>query len=85
VADPHHRCCFRVLDGGQLTHIVDTAPWECVACALGGEERRTLFLVLVPWRDEPGRERFVIGGPPVAPHGSRVEAIEVDVPGAGWP
>jgi sugar lactone lactonase YvrE len=85
VADPHHRCCFRVLDGGQLTHIVDTAPWECVACALGGEDRRTLFLVLVPSRDGPGRERFVIGGPPVAPQGSRVEALEVDVPGAGWP
>ncbi len=85
VADPHHHCCFRVLDGGQITHIVDTAPWECVACALGGEDRRTLFLVLVPSRDEPGRDHLRIGGPPVPPHGSRVEALEVDVPGAGWP
>lgn len=85
VADPHHHCCFRVLDGGQITHVVDTAPWECVACALGGEDRRTLFLVLVPSRDAPGREHFVIGGPPVAPRGSRVEALGVDVPGAGWP
>jgi sugar lactone lactonase YvrE len=85
VADPHHRCCFRVRDGGQITHIVDTDPWECVACALGGVDRRTLFLVLVPSRDLPGREGYVIGGPPVEPRGSRVEAIEVDVPGAGWP
>jgi sugar lactone lactonase YvrE len=84
-ADPHHRCCFRVLDGGQITHIVDTAPWECVACTLGGDDRRTLFLVLVPPRDQPGREHFVIGGPPVAPEGGRVEALQVDVPGAGWP
>ena len=34
-ADPHHRCCFRVLDGGQITHIVDTAPWECVGLHAG--------------------------------------------------
>lgn len=85
VADPHHCCCFRVLAGGQLTHVVDTAPLECVACALGGPERRTLFLVLVPGRDEPGREEFVIGGPPAASRGSRVEALAVEVPGAGWP
>jgi len=85
VADPHHQCCFRVLDGGQITHIVDTAPWECVACALGGEHRRTLFLVLVPSRALPGRGHLAIGGPPVAPRGSRVETLAVDVPGAGWP
>jgi sugar lactone lactonase YvrE len=85
VADPHHRCCMRVLDGGQLTHIVDTAPFECVACMLGGPDLRTLFLVLVEPRDAPGREGFVMGGP-AAPSGtSRVEALEVDAPGAGWP
>jgi sugar lactone lactonase YvrE len=85
VADPHHRCCMRVLDGGQLTHIVDTSPFECVACMLGGPDLCTLFLVLVEPRDAPGRESFVIGGP-AAPSGtSRIEALEVDVPGAGWP
>jgi sugar lactone lactonase YvrE len=85
VADPHHRCCVRVLDGGQLTHVVDTSPFECVACMLGGPDLRTLFLVLVEPRDAPDRESFVIGGP-AAPLGtSRVEALPVDVPGAGWP
>jgi sugar lactone lactonase YvrE len=84
-ADPHHHCCVRVLDGGQLTHIVDTAPYECVACMLGGDDLRTLFLVLVEPRDAPGRESFVLGGPPAPPGTSRVEALEVDVPGAGWP
>ena len=54
VADPHHRCCMRVLDGGQLTHVVDTAPFECVACMLGGPDLCTLFLVLVEPRDAPG-------------------------------
>jgi sugar lactone lactonase YvrE len=85
VADPHHRCCIRVLDGGQLTHIVDTAPFECVACMLGGPDLCTLFLVLVEPRDGAGRESFVIGGPAAPPGTSRVEALEVDVPGAGWP
>jgi sugar lactone lactonase YvrE len=85
IADPHHCCCMRVLDGGQLTHIVDTAPWECVACMLGGVDLRTLFLVLVAPRDTPGRESFVIGGPAAPPGTSRVEALEVDIPGAGWP
>jgi sugar lactone lactonase YvrE len=85
VADPHHRCCMRVLDGGQLTHVVDTAPYECVACMLGGPDLRTLFLVLVEARDASGRESFVIGGPAAPPGTSRVEALEVDVPGAGWP
>jgi sugar lactone lactonase YvrE len=84
-ASPPHRCCVRVLDGGQLTHIVDTSPYECLACMLGGPERRTLFLVLVPPRDAPGREEFVIGGPASRARGSRVEGLEVDVPGAGWP
>jgi sugar lactone lactonase YvrE len=86
VADPHHHCCFRVLDGGQISDVIDTAPMECVACALGGPDRRTLFLVLVPSRGEPGGEELVIGGPPVTRVGrSRVEAHEVEVPGAGWP
>jgi sugar lactone lactonase YvrE len=85
VADPHHRCCLRVGDGGQLTHIVDTSPYECVACMLGGDDDRTLFLVLVEPREAPGRESFVIGGPPSRAHTSRVEAIPVDVPRAGWP
>jgi sugar lactone lactonase YvrE len=84
-ASPPHRCCVRVLEGGQLTHIVDTSPYECLACMLGGHERRTLFLVLVEPRDAPGRESFVIGGPAAPPGTSRVEALEVDVPGAGWP
>ncbi len=85
VADPHHHCCFRVRDGGQVTDVVDTAPMECVACALGGPDRRTLFLVLIPSREEPGREELVIGGPPPLARNSRVEAFEVEVPGAGWP
>jgi sugar lactone lactonase YvrE len=85
MADSHHQCCLRVLDGGQITHVVDTAPSEVIACALGGADRRTLFLVLARSRDEPMEEPFVLGGPPSNVRTGRVEALEVDVPGAGWP
>jgi sugar lactone lactonase YvrE len=85
VADPHHSCCMRVLDGGQLTHVVDTSPLECVACMLGGPDLRTLFLVLVEPRDARDRVSFTIGGRAAPPGTSRVEALEVEVPGAGWP
>ena len=84
VADPQHQCCFRVRQGGQITNVIDTAPMECVACALGGPERRSLFLVLVPARGDSGSEELVIGGPPPRIRRSRVEALEVEVPGAGW-
>jgi sugar lactone lactonase YvrE len=84
-ADPHHCCCVRVLHGGQLTHIVDTAPYECVACMLGGVELHTLFLVLVEPRNTAGDDNFVLGGPARPPGSSRIEALEVDVPSAGWP
>jgi sugar lactone lactonase YvrE len=85
LADSHHHCAVRVLDGGQVTHIVETAPSECIACVLGGPDRRTLYLVLAPPRDAPGSDELVMGGPAAQSRDGRVEAIEVDVPGAGWP
>ena len=85
LADSHHSCAVRVLDGGQVTHIIETAPSECIACVLGGPDRRTLFLVLAPPRDAPGNDQLVLGGPAARSRDGRVEAIRVDVPGAGWP
>jgi sugar lactone lactonase YvrE len=85
MADPPHQCCVRVLDGGQVTHIVDTTPYECVACMLGADGGTTLFLVLAPDRKDPAVASFAIGEPPSPVRVGRVEALEVDVPGAGWP
>jgi sugar lactone lactonase YvrE len=85
MADPPHRSCVRVLNGGQISHIINTDPFECVACALGGADRRTLFLLLAPSRQAADTPTFTLGGPPAVERPSRVEAIEVDVPGAGWP
>ena len=33
----------RVLEGGEVTDVIDT-PDQAVACALGGDDRRTLFI-----------------------------------------
>ena len=85
MADPHHQCCVRILDGGQITHIIDTSPYECVACALGGDDRRSLFLVLAQDRHDPDGVRFAVGDPPSTARVGRVEYQRVDVPGAGWP
>jgi sugar lactone lactonase YvrE len=85
MADPAHKCCVRVVDGGQITHVIDTAPWECIACTLGGDDRRTLFLVLAPDRNTGAGTSFAVGIPPATERIGRVEAARVDVPGAGWP
>jgi len=75
----------RVLDGGQVTHVIETSPWECIACMLGGADRRRLYLVLAPSRKEEAGEQFVLGGAPAVSRPGRVEVLRVDVPGAGWP
>lgn len=85
MAQPEPQCCVRVVDGGQVTHVIDTAPWECIACMLGGDDGRTLFLVLSPSRHEGVNEEFVLGGPPARSRVGRVEFLSVDVPTAGWP
>jgi hypothetical protein len=56
---------------------VRAVPWRCVACMPGGAERRTFDLALA-------RELRPFGGdnPQLT---SRIDAIEVDVPGAGRP
>ena len=83
MADPPHQCCVRVLDGGQLTHIVDTAPYECVACTLGGDDGRTLLLVLAQDRNDPACVKFSVGDPASSARVGRIEAIRVDTPAAG--
>ena len=76
VADPKGRRCFRLTKDGETTDIIDTSPMPTVSCALGGPDRRTLFLTLAPIRpfDEAA-------GGGVA----EIRTVAVEVPGAGWP
>jgi sugar lactone lactonase YvrE len=67
---------LRVLDGGEVTHRIETAPGWAVAPALGGPDRRTLYLVV----NDTTTERHTRGD-----SDGRIEQVRVDVPGAGWP
>ena len=75
VADPVNGECFRVLEGGNVTHRIFTGR-GCFACMLGGPDRKILFLMTA---DDflPEKVRQARNG--------KIEIVEVEVPGAGLP
>jgi sugar lactone lactonase YvrE len=75
VASPSTREVLRLREGGSVLERIPTGL-EAIACMLGGKDRQTLFVCTAHSRD------------PVfcrAQHVARIEAVEVDVAGAGWP
>ncbi|OBK97054.1 gluconolactonase [Mycobacterium asiaticum] len=66
----------RITEGGEVTDRIDMGDRVAIACALGGPERRTLFL-LSSTDAYPKR----LAGTRL----SRLDAVRVDVPGAGLP
>ena len=73
----------RVRDGGEVLERVELdAP--CFACMLGGEDRRTLFMLTADWRMDEGFEdniaRLTTG-----PRTGRLLTAPAPAPGAGWP
>lgn len=75
MADAGGAGCFRITEGGDITGSV-VASQPVFACMLGGADRRTLYLVTAPGFGEEVAAGKGLG---------RVEAVEVDVPGVGWP
>ena len=71
------RRCARVAEGGAE---LATVPLDRggFACALGGPHGTTLFITAAEWRG-------MTEAPPVTPGSGQVLAVDVDVPGAGWP
>jgi sugar lactone lactonase YvrE len=70
------RRCVRVAEGGRVLETVDFDR-GCFACALGGPDRRTLFVTAAEWRPDL---------PELVPAGSgQLCSAQVTVPGAGWP
>jgi sugar lactone lactonase YvrE len=68
---------FRVRDGGEITHLIKTPPGAmAIATCLGGEDLRTLYLVVNEVTPEGMRTGDSKG---------RIEYVRVEVPGAGWP
>jgi sugar lactone lactonase YvrE len=76
-ADVPNRRCVRVAEGGTVLQTVDLDRGG-FACAVGGPGRATLFIVAAQWRGMAESE--------MVPRGSgQVLALDVEVPGAGWP
>jgi sugar lactone lactonase YvrE len=71
------RRCARVAEGGAE---LATVPLDRggFACALGGPDGTTLFITAAEWRGMTDAQM-------VTPGSGQVLAIDVDVPGAGWP
>jgi sugar lactone lactonase YvrE len=67
---------LRVLNGGEITHRVQTREGWAVAPALGGWDRRSLYLIVNETTHGAHRGGDSRG---------RIEHVRVDVPGAGWP
>ncbi|TMR98923.1 SMP-30/gluconolactonase/LRE family protein [Nonomuraea basaltis] len=76
-ADVPNQWCARVAEGGKVLRTV-ALDRGGFACALGGPDGTTLFIVAAEWR---GMSETV----PVPPGTGQVLFTQVDVPGAGWP
>ena len=66
----------RVLEGGEITHEINVGDRRAVAPMLGGDERRTLFMLSA----DTTPEKLVQGNSTC-----RIDIAAVDVPGAGLP
>jgi sugar lactone lactonase YvrE len=67
--------CLRVAEGGEVSAVLTTTQ-RAYACMLGGEDRRTLYVMT-----SPDSSRFVVAGTNLA----TIEAVRVATPGAGRP
>jgi sugar lactone lactonase YvrE len=75
VANPVANECFRVGEGGEILDIVETDQ-RCFACMLGGDDRRTLFMLT---------SQFSLAVEAAAHRTGNVLIADVDTPGAGLP
>ena len=75
-ADVPNKRCVRVREGGEVLQTI-ALDRGCFACMLGGEDRKTLFLVTREWH---GMERAADDT-----QTGQVLTIEAPVAGAGWP
>lgn len=75
VASPPTSAFLRVREGGAIIERIG-ASGQAIACALGGEDRRTLYMVIGRVSRAPRA---------LAERSGRIEALRVNVPGAGLP
>ncbi len=75
-ASPPTNEFIRVREGGEVVDRVSTGERRAIACVLGGEDRRTLFCITNAFMS-------ILQATPE--RSGRVEAVRVEVPGAGTP
>jgi sugar lactone lactonase YvrE len=73
IAGPASDRFVRVLEGGEVTDVVDVAGRHAIACAIGGADGHTLFCCTSPTHGQPDQSR--------AERGAKVETTRVRVPG----
>lgn len=75
-ASVHEHQVVRVEEGGTVTGRIATSGRRAIACMLGGDDRRDLYVCATRTLD-PNVSREILGG--------SIEVCRVDVPGAGLP
>jgi sugar lactone lactonase YvrE len=75
-SDVPNKRCVRVREGGEVLQTIKL-DYGCFACALGGCDGRTLFMMATVWR---GPENMFS-----EPRTGQVVATEAPAPRAGWP
>ncbi len=75
-ADVPNKRCVRVREGGEVTHTIEVDR-GCFACALGDDQRSTLFIVATEWRGPA----HMFDQPPTG----MVLSAAAPAPGVRWP
>jgi len=75
-ADVPNKRCVRVREGGEVLQTINLDR-GCFACALGGPEKRILFLLAAEWR---GPDKMTDGA-----RTGQVLAVSAPAQGVGWP
>ena len=76
VSSPTTHEFVRVRDGGEVAQRISTGERMAIACMLGDDDRRTLYMLTSIGLD-PHKAKELRSG--------QLERIRVDVPGAGLP
>lgn len=76
IADTLNQRAVRIQEGGEILEVVDTAPDDIFAVALGGQDGKTLFMCAAPDWDEASRTAETKG---------RMLSTQVKVGHAGTP
>jgi sugar lactone lactonase YvrE len=88
-ASPYNNRFVRVLDGGDIVDAVQVSDGYAIACALGGPDRRTLYLAVSQYtRDNlraVGANTEFDRDPEISQSHGRIEMLRVDVPAPANP